>query len=168
MLPKLFVDLDGTLCVFRYVGAEVYSAPGYYYTLEPHKEVVKAIRFIIRHKLMEVFIVSAVLPFDHCIRDKNAWIDKYLPEIDEAHRIYVPIGENKGNYMDAHKGDIHLDDWNGNLNELLVTSVVEPVKLVNAINDKNKSWKGARVYYNSDAYVIAQMLYGLSLANLAA
>ena len=168
-MNKLFIDFDGTIAEFEYVGADIYSAPGYSLTLAPHKNVVSAIKYIIRHNLMEVFLVSAVMPFDHCISDKNEWMDNYLPEVDKEHRIYMPVGENKAKYINASKGDVFLDDWNGNLTQLYATCPnLEPVKLVNAINDNNKSWRGARVYYGSDFDTIALTLYGLSLANKAA
>ncbi len=168
-MSKLFVDFDGTLAEFKYVGADVYSAPGYSLTLAPHKNVVAAIRYIIRHNLMEVFLASAVMPFEHCTKDKDTWMDEILPEVDREHRIYMPIGTNKADYIQASKGDVFLDDWNGNLKQLYATcAAVEPVKLVNAVNDNRKSWKGSRVYYNSDFQSIALTLYGLSLANKAA
>lgn len=167
-MNKLFVDFDGTIAEFKYVGADTYSAPGYSLTLAPHKNVVSAIRHIIKNNLMEVYLVSAVMPFEHCIRDKDEWMDKYLPEIDKKHRIYTPVGKNKAGYISAEKGDIFLDDWNSNLNELFLTTSLEPVKLVNAINDKRGTWKGARVYYGSDFDSIALTIYGISLANRAA
>ena len=167
-MNRLYIDFDGTLVEFKYVGAETYSAPRYIFTLKQHKNVISAIRSIIKKGLFEVFLVGAVLPFDHAITDRDNWMDENLPEVDKAHRIYVPIGANKADYIDAKKGDVFLDDWNGNLKELFVTSSVEPVKLVNEVNDVHKSWKGARVWYNQDFDTIAMTLYGISLANTAA
>ena len=166
-MSKLFVDFDGTIAEFKYVGADVYSAKGYSLTLKPHENVVNALKYIIRKGLMDVYIVSAVLPYDHCVEDKNAWLDQYIPEIDKEHRIFTPIGANKAGYISAGKGDIFLDDWNSNLSDMFLTSDAEPVKLVNAVNDVHRSWKGARIWYNSDFDSIAMTLYGISLANAA-
>ena len=166
-MNKLYLDFDGTLVEFKYVGADQYSAPRYIFTLDRHENVIQAIKHIIKNKLMEVYVVGAVLPYEHCILDRDEWFDMYLPEIDKEHRIYTPVGDNKAAYINIEKGDVFLDDWNGNLNSLKMTSC-EPVKLVNSVNDVHRSWSGARVWFNQDYDTIAYTLYGISLANRAA
>lgn len=76
-MNKLFVDFDGTIAEFKNVGADVYSAIGYSLGLKPYENVVSAIKYIIRKNLMEVYLVGAVLPFDHVIREKDEWICIY-------------------------------------------------------------------------------------------
>ena len=166
-MNKLFLDFDGTLVEFKYVGADQYSAPKYIFSLEKHNNVIQAIKYIIRNEMMEVFLVGAVLPYEHCITDRDEWFDRFLPEVDKAHRIYTPVGAKKADYINISKGDVFLDDWNGNLNELKHTNV-EPVKLVNRVNDVHRTWDGARIWFNQDYTSIAYTLYGLSLANMAA
>lgn len=168
---KLFLDFDGTLAEFRKVGPDVYSAKGYALMLQPHKNVVDAARMLYQSGEFELYLLSAVLPYKHCSEDKNTWLNHYLPEIKQENRIYSAYGCNK---YDAFKdmgitveaGDIFLDDYTVNLKQMDedTNEVLTSVKLLNGINDTNRSWNGARVSINSDATSLSRQLKGISLA----
>lgn len=83
---RLFVDMDGTLAEWQEgTPLEEVCAPGYFAQLPPNENMTKAmIRFweYSRKNNIEVFILSAVFDDGHSIRDKNAWLDQYIPFID--------------------------------------------------------------------------------------
>lgn len=102
---RLFVDMDGTLAEWQEgTPLEEVCAPGYFAQLPPNENMTKAmIRFweYSRKNDIEVFILSAVFDDGHSIRDKNAWLDQYIPFIDAEHRIFVSCEEPKTAYMTA-------------------------------------------------------------------
>ncbi len=165
---KLFVDFDGTLAEFRRsAGPDTYSRKGYSRELRPFENVIKAIKNLSKMQMFDVYLCSAVLPYDYVVDDKNWWLDKYLPEIPKENRLYVKYGESKIDCVKSvgvSTGDVFLDDYNPNLTDIASINVVEPVKLVNDINDNSHEWRGAKVHFDTDAEEIMMTLYGLSLA----
>ena len=96
MAARLFVDMDGTLAQFKKVDTlETLYEEGYFRNLLPNENVVKAVRrFMEMYPEKEVYIMSSVLSDSpYAQREKNQWIDYYLPEIDSTHRIFVTCGE---------------------------------------------------------------------------
>lgn len=167
--PRLFVDMDGTLAEWRQINIVVKSqeeatekevanrlnqilySPGYFSSLEPHYEVVRAIKSLISSNEIEVYILSCVLPDKDGISpldQKNKWLDKYLAEVDSSHRIFVPDGEDKKKYVPGgiKENDTLLDDFTKNLEKW--AEIGKSIKLLNGINFRNKTWRGSRVAYN--------------------
>ncbi len=104
---RLLVDMDGTLAKFHPVEQlETLYEPGYFRNLEPQQTVVEAIREILwKHPEREVYIMSSVLrDSKYALQEKNEWLDRYLPEIDQEHRIFPPCGENKARYVPEGSG----------------------------------------------------------------
>ena len=66
---RLFVDMDGTLAVFRPVDTlEKLYEKDYFANLEPQMNVIDGIRHIIRNNPnIEVFVLSAVLSDSPCL-----------------------------------------------------------------------------------------------------
>ena len=152
---RLFVDMDGTLAEFRIVDTlETLYEEGYFFNLRPHENVVEAVnRIVLENEDIEVFILSAYLTdSDYALGEKNAWIDRYLPEIDRKHRIFVPCGTDKASAIDLREDDFLLDDYTINLNAW--EPPAKGIKLVNAINDTHKSWKSERVRFDDPAKVL--------------
>lgn len=193
MKPRLFVDMDGTLAEWRNIkividkeedatteyflrrlDAVLYS-PHYYYRLNPMPNVVEAIRRIVEMGEIEVFVLSCVKKDAYGqspLADKNAWLDKYLPEIDKEHRIFVPDGENKTLYVPGglRASDGLLDDYTKNLREweaakaekrkTLSSVAVQlgrsvAIKLSNPVNSSKGTWKGNKVSYQLSPDTIA-------------
>lgn len=146
---RLFVDMDGTLAVFNPTKKlEDLFEEGYFRNLEPYREVVEAIRQIVTcEPNLEVFILSAYLTESKfALKEKNEWLDEYLPEIDQAHRCFCPCGTSKADYVpgkEIKETDTLLDDYTINLNDFDPPGV--GIKLLNGINDTHKSWKGERI-----------------------
>jgi transcriptional regulator with XRE-family HTH domain len=148
---RLFVDMDGTLAVFHPVDTlETLYEPGYFINLSPHENVLQAIRTIIQqHPEVEVNILSAVLtdsPF--ALKEKNEWLDRYLPELDAAHRFFPPCGADKKEFIPGgvRPTDYLLDDYTQNLT--LWHPPGQGIKLLNGINHSRGTWEQDRIRYD--------------------
>ena len=148
---RLFVDMDGTLAEFKQVDTlEQLYEKGYFENLQPQMAVVEAVKLIIKDNPdIEVHILSAVLSDSpYALKEKNAWLERYLPEVDMAHRLFPPCGSDK---KDVIKGgvterDFLLDDYTLNLNAW--EPPARGIKLLNGINHTNGSWQKAMVPWN--------------------
>ena len=146
---RLFVDMDGTLAEFKYVTyQEQLFEEGYYANLRPHNNVLEAVKNIINDDTdIEVFILSAYLTdSQYALDEKNEWLNKYLPEIDNSHRLFVPCGTDKKEAIDdLSESDFLLDDYTVNL--LDWTPPGKGIKLINNLNHTNGTWKEDCVRY---------------------
>ncbi|MBA4698481.1 MAG: hypothetical protein H2212_03525 [Ruminococcus sp.] len=157
--PRLFVDMDGTLAVFKPVHTlEKLYEKGYFENLEPIERIVKAVKIILmNHPDIEVYILSAYLTDSmHALQEKNQWLDKNLPEIPKERRIFSPCGEDKKAYIpDQIRGtDYLLDDYTRNL--MLWHPPGKGIKLLNGINHTKGTWEHDRISYIKDAEIIAK------------
>lgn len=148
---RLFVDMDGTLAVFTPVDElETLYQKGYFINQAPHENVVAAVREIIKnHPEIDVHILSAYLTdSEYALDEKNEWLDKHLPEIDQAHRVFVPCGSDKkiGIEGGVRSDDFLLDDYTHNLNDWQPPA--RGIKLLNAINHTRGSWEHDRIRYD--------------------
>lgn len=146
--PRLFVDMDGTLAVFNnnLSSEEQLYEQGYFLRLEPQTEAIEAVRGIIADQKMDVYVLSAVLTDSlYALNEKNEWVDKFLPEIDDGHRVFTPVGQEKAQYIPhgIQKGDVLLDDYSKNLHEWPEKGVA--IKLMNGINGTKGTWRGPSV-----------------------
>jgi len=160
MKKRLFVDMDGTLAVFKPVDQlETLYEQGYFLHLEPHENVVEAIKDIVENREdVEVYILSSVLADSKfAIQEKNAWLDKYLPEIDPAHRLYPPCGIDKKSIIpNLSSRDFLLDDYTRNL-----LSWDPPgcgIKILNGINHTRGTWKKSTVAYDKNPAEISRVI----------
>ncbi len=181
--PRLFVDMDGTLYEWRNIRLvlkeyedvanvcekinEILTRTGYYITLRPHIEVMDAIRQIINEGEIEVFVMTCVLPDSEDAsprREKHESLDRDLPELDRAHRIFVPDGENKADYVPGgiRSNDFLLDDYTHNLS--LWSESGEGIKLLNAVNSSKNTWEGSAVNYKQAADLLAMKLKAVILS----
>lgn len=120
MKKRLFVDMDGTIAVFRHVNRiEMLYQEGYFLNLEPHGSVLSTIKQIaVQNSNIEVNILSAYLSDSpYAYTEKSLWLDKYLPEVKPEHRILVPFGTDKSQMVKGglRDGDYLLDDYTKNL-----------------------------------------------------
>lgn len=164
---RLYVDMDGTIAKFyhhkQYL--EKMHEQGYFANLKPYA-MLKAIKQLASKSNIEVFVLSACVFSPYCEPEKLAWLDKYLPEIDDDHRILVNVGENKADYIDYDVDTINilLDDYSRNLIEWEQYDVNNiGIKFVNGINDKtNKQYKYKVRNGNQLEKLLSQIaLYGI-------
>jgi 5'(3')-deoxyribonucleotidase len=176
---NLFVDMDGTLVHFRQNGEkyvdingdtryfhldDIYE-PGYYHPncLPPEINVLRAVQSLTNGiSPYTVYVLSAVEPRSaSAYIDKNLWLDQYLPEVKAEHRIFMPCGAKKADYINLANGELNvlLDDYTRNLQEWTTGKVNNiGIKILNGINDTHKSWQGDRVPGNVDSLTLAKML----------
>lgn len=170
---RLLVDMDGTLARFHdednYL--ERMFEKDFFRELKPFENMVEGIRqFMAEHPDVEVFIVSARVIGEppYCEVEKNAWLDRYLPEVDRAHRIYTDMGRSKAEYLPggATKDDYLLDDYNKGLN-LFLYDGGSAIKCHNNINQrglgayggrKGQLWVGPMVHIEDKPELIAAEL----------
>lgn len=169
---RLFVDMDGTLAEWRNIKFSVDSIestktlsneviqkrlnnilylPDYFKTLKPNRNVLEAVRSLIYESNIDVYILSCVLPDKGNISplaQKNDWLNQYLPEIKQNHRIFVPCGQDKRQYVPnrVQKTDFLLDDYTQNL--VSWDKEGKAIKLLNGVNASKGTWTGKRVSYN--------------------
>lgn len=161
---RLFVDMDGTLAIFNPISTleELYE-PGYFEDLKPQYNVVDAVKDIIaNHPDIEVFTLSAVLSDSKTALDeKKSWLDEYLPEIDEDHRIFCPCGEDKSQYIPGgiRPTDHLLDDYTNNLT--LWEPPAKGIKLLNGINHTKGSWNREKLSFERSAKDLADRIAGI-------
>lgn len=161
---RLFVDMDGTLAVFKPVDEmETLYEEGYFLNLSPQENVVAAIKEIVTdHPEIEVNILSAYLTDSkYTLQEKNEWLDRYLPEIDRDHRVFVPCGTDKkeGIREGIRSNDFLLDDYTKNLNEWQPPA--RGIKLLNGINHTRGTWPHDRLRHDREAPTLASCILSI-------
>ena len=159
----LYVDMDGTLTEYRMgLPQAAYSEKGFYITLKPHANVVKAINSLIeRQKKLGIRLCalsSVAKEAVHAEREKIDWLSLYVPELEYR---FLPWMMNKSDYVDdLRPEDALLDDFNVNLQQWRGTKI----KLVNGVNDRTGSWGGPRVYFDDPPEEIAERIINILMS----
>ena len=160
-MSRLFVDMDGTLAVFTPVDRlETLYEPEYFETLPPIVSVCKAVKLVAASGQAELYILSSVLPGSpYAIREKDAWLDRFLPQINAQHRLFPPCGQSKALAVPGclQPGDTLLDDYTDNL----LDWPGRGIKLYNGINGTRGRWKGDCLRYDKSPEQIAQALLAI-------
>lgn len=152
---NIFVDMDGTLAHYNNLedigGIEAFYREGYFASLKPFKSFINAVKELNANPDNEIFILSAVMPgAKFATKEKDEWIEKYLPEIKKENRIFMEVNQNKLDYIPKGiERKILIDDFNKNLEEWKQGGGLA-IKFVNNLNDTNKSWKGNRIHYKDN------------------
>ena len=145
---KLFVDMDGTIAEWRTEAVfESLFEEGYFFKLSPYWEVLMAIKAL-KAEGFDVYILSAYLcESKFALAEKNAWLDRYLPEIPCECRIFCTTNESKAAVVKRvmqegiDKSYYLLDDYSKNLCEWSHAGGT-PIKLYNGINGtRGTDWK---------------------------
>lgn len=161
-LPPIFFDMDGTLVKWEDSHIDDVMAPGFFQHKHPVMSMVEAARILIRRGY-PVCSLSKVIGGTTAAEDKDAWINKFLPEISKERRFYVPY-ENPDKNALALEGGIKpyyllIDDsthyglsgWKG-----------IGIKVDNGINNTNRSWKGYMLSSQSDPEKIADTIAAIA------
>ena len=157
---RLFFDMDGVLATFHpEKSIEEISEPGYFENLEPMQCVVNAVKELC--KMNDIYILSSILN-DECAVEKRKWLNKFLPCINSERMLFVPYGTDKSDYVREITGeiitdDILVDDFTYNL----VKWHGVGIKLLNKINNTNRTWTGFIVNGNADSNIIYYSISGI-------
>lgn len=149
---RVFVDMDGCLAVFKPATKfEDLFEKNYFRNLAKHENIVETVRMLTQDSKFDVYILSSVLKESrYAKQEKTDWIHEHLPEIKEEKIVFSECNKSKVAFVPGgiKETDILLDDYNKNLKEWSLAGA-KPVKVVNGINDKNHSWTGVRIYFQS-------------------
>lgn len=162
----LYVDMDGTLCVFDTSKTiEEVAAAGYCRDLTPIVEVVEAIKEIHRQKNIDVKILSAVIN-DNAINDKIYWLEKYLGKDIANNALFVPCGTDKSEVISDEEFPFLLDDFSKNLHEWKAGGGIG-IKIYNGINGNNGTWDGFSVHSGVPVSIVYKQIVGIINAEMA-
>lgn len=151
--PCIYVDMDGTLAVWNHekskeypdgVTMEMVNAPGYFRGLKPNEEIVQFTEILFK-KGYDIRILSK--SNFHAIREKEEWLQEYLPFISKENIFFVPLNAEKSDFVPHIKSnDILIDDYNVNLQSWRGI----PIKCVTDRNTVNPNF--AWIDYKSPVY----------------
>ena len=149
---RLYVDTDGTLAFFNNVVFQTLLEKGYFLNLPAQKNVLDAVRDIILNYSDEIEtygLTHYLTESPYALGDKDQWYNEYLPELDADHRIYVPYGTPKTEFITGGVTDTDflLDDNTKNLIEW-ERSGGQGIKLLNEINHTRGTWEGNRIRFD--------------------
>lgn len=157
---RLFVDMDGTLAEFKTVDTlETLYEKNYFINLKPNENVLGAIKQLIADNDFDVYILSAYLTDSrYALEEKNAWLDKYLPELPQEKRLFVPCGTDKSVAVPGliRPDDYLLDDYTKNLSEW--EPPARGIKLINGINHTNGTWQGDKIQFTHAPEELSSMI----------
>ena len=160
MSKRLFVDLDGVCAKWNAVAEEQLFEKGYYRNLEPNKNVVEAVRHIVdTYPEIEVFVLSKYLTeSQYALHEKDEWVSEYLPDIDKAHRIFVPYEMDKRDMIpeQLRESDYLLDDYTKNFDNWQPPA--HGIKLLNGINHTKGTWQDNRISMIRDSKDLAEAM----------
>ena len=157
---RLFVDMDGTLAEFKTVDTlETLYEKDYFINLKPNENVLGAIKQLIADNDFDVYILSAYLTDSrYALEEKNAWLDKYLPELPQEKRLFVPCGTDKSVAVPGliRPDDYLLDDYTKNQSEW--EPPAKGIKLINGINHTNGTWQGDKIQFTHAPEELSSMI----------
>lgn len=144
MKPRFFIDMDGTLAEWRDIksNSELYQK-GYYESLKPNNYLLEEVKNLIKEG-KDIYILSSFLSdSDYALKEKNIWLNKYLPELPVQKRIFVPYGDVKYKYLPSKitSFDYLIDDHTKNLLDWKEAGGTG-IKFLNGINHIKGVWQG--------------------------
>lgn len=158
--PRLFVDMDGTLCKWKSIEQEedLYTKD-WFRTMVPAYNVVAAVHNIARESEVEVYILTAVIEGTYAKEEKIAWVKQYMPDFPKDHILFSPVGQPKHAYVPGgiRPTDVLLDDYSMNLHQW--AELGKGIKIKTKHNGTKGTWVGAMVSDEMSPRLIRNALY---------
>lgn len=146
---NFFIDMDGVTCAYSKEEVEFseYYKEGFFLNLKPHPGNLKMLKMLIDDfPNANFYILSSLLAESEFIeKEKNQWLDAYLPEIKKENRLFVPEGFPKSEFIKEKvklsKEDVNilLDDYTVNLKKWKDDGFLG-IKVINNINNTKGEW----------------------------
>lgn len=154
-MKRVYFDLDGTLAEWKAVATTLeLQQKDYFFRLKP-TNLVPFVNQLKKRRDIETMTLSQYLPDTYALEDKNRWCDVYTPGIDLEHRIFVPCGIGKTEFIQEtlrrplSEDDILVDDYSKNLTEWCAAGGTA-IKWLNGINGNGGTFQGLRIMWVSD------------------
>lgn len=138
---KLFFDLDDTLARFNFgskTPLEAMHKKGYFLNLKPHT-LTHEVNRLAKDFPDNIFIVSACIT-EISKSEKEAWVEKWLPNVALENVFLVDVGANKAEYITHRtnefidRNSVLIDDYSKNIYDWEMMGGTA-VKRVNSFND---------------------------------
>jgi len=162
---KIFFDMDGTLAEYRnlILSEDDFKAAGYFSTLRQQNNVVRASKLLSEREDVEVYALTAVyMDVKAPIEEKNRWLDEIAPWITPDHRIFVPVGKNKADYIPGgiDKSCVLIDDYTDNLLKWEQSGGIG-IKIMNGLNGHSSRWTGSSISAAETGRNLSNMIYDI-------
>lgn len=159
---RIFFDIDGCLAVWKQASHYELLRRGYFRSLPPLHNVVKAARMLIRNhgENIEVWSLSAFPPeAPHAVSEKFYWLDAFVPELSPQRRLFCPCGVDKRSVVPGgiRPTDVLVDDYTVNLLPWNVSA--RGVKLLNGVNGTKGRWSGPAVSFDTAPDILENQIY---------
>ena len=144
---KIFLDLDGTLAKFNVRNAleRFDKEEGFFARLKAYKNI-EIVNELAKTK-GNLFIISAS-PNLQADKDKQKWLDVYLPNVAQSNITFCRLGQNKAQVIQdkynitIDKNCYLLDDYTKNLIEWESFGGKGIKRLTFVADNSRKLWKG--------------------------
>lgn len=161
-MRRFFIDMDGVTALFEPASIEEMTTEGFFVSRKPVKPVIAMVKKLMAQRDADVYVLSSYL-LPGSKKEKIEWNSIHLG-IPEEKQLYVPYGENKGEFLKCIGGiqpdDVLLDDFSQNLHSWAGIGV----KLYNGINGTHGSWNGFSIHSNMDPELMMLQLNAISYA----
>lgn len=154
--------MDGVTALFEPASIEEMTTEGFFISRKPVKPVIAMVKNLMSQDDVEVYSLSSyLLPVSK--KEKIEWNSIHVG-LQEDKQLYVPYGENKGEFLQCIGGirpdDILLDDFSQNLHSWTGIGV----KLYNGINGTHGTWDGFSIHSNMKPELMTLQLNAISSA----
>lgn len=105
---------------------------GFFLNRKPITNILEAFKKMGRSDEMQIYVISYYPESVYAKNERNQWIDRFLPEIEENQRIFLPYGKKNLNVYKSK--DVLIDSNYENLSEWQGIGI--------AIGNDSEQWNG--------------------------
>ena len=146
MKINVFIDMDGVLAVYdKDIVNKMYSEY-FFKNLPVQKGNISLSKKLLADKTLNVFVLSSLISGSpYVLKEKNEWLDKNLPEVKKKHRLFVPEGVAKSDFIKEKYPNIKkeinvlIDDYTVNLLKWKAEGFFS-LKMLNGLNNTKGIW----------------------------